>query len=60
MKRIIVCECGTIVRGRDEPELLEGARVHMQTNHPAIAEEISDEQLLALSHEEPAAPVPGA
>ena len=55
MARIIVCECGTVVRGADEQELLRGARLHMQTNHPAIAEEITDGQLLALSHEDPAA-----
>ena len=53
MARIIVCECGTVVRGQDEEDLMRGARRHMQTNHPAIAEEITDEQLLALSHEDP-------
>ena len=52
---IIVCECGTVVRGRDEHELLRGARGHMQTNHPAIAEQITDEELVALSHEDPSA-----
>ena len=55
MVRIIVCECGTVVRGADEQELLRGARAHMETNHPAIAEEITDVQLLALSHEDPSA-----
>jgi predicted small metal-binding protein len=62
MARIIVCECGTVVRGADEQELLRGARVHMETNHPAIAEEITDGQLLALSHEDAATsvgPAPG-
>src|SRR5262245_52814299 len=61
MARIIVCECGTVVRGGDEQELLRGARVHMETNHPAIAEEITDRQLLALSHEDAATTVdPGS
>jgi hypothetical protein len=54
MARIIVCECGTVIRGTDEPELLQGARGHMQSNHPAIAAQITDEELMALSHEEPA------
>jgi hypothetical protein len=53
--RIIVCECGTVLRGRDEDELLVAARGHMRTNHPAIAPQITDEELLALSHEEPSA-----
>ena len=53
MKHVIVCECGTIVRGNDERELLTRARGHMQANHPAIAAHITDEQLLALTQEEP-------
>jgi predicted small metal-binding protein len=53
MNQVIVCECGTIVRGEDEQELLGHARAHMQSNHPAIAAQITDEQLLALSQEQP-------
>lgn len=53
VRHVIVCECGTIVRGDDEHELIGAARGHMQANHPAIAEEITDEELLALSQEEP-------
>ncbi len=58
MKQVIVCECGTIVRGEDERELLVQARGHMETNHPAVAGQITDEQLLALSQEEPAPNAP--
>lgn len=53
MRNVIVCECGTVVRGDDVSELLVNARGHMETNHPAIAGQITDEQLLALSQEEP-------
>jgi predicted small metal-binding protein len=53
MSPLIVCECGTIVRGDDERELLSAAHGHMRSNHPAIAAQITDEQLLALSQEEP-------
>lgn len=52
MKRVILCECGTTVRGDGELELLVGARGHMQANHPAIAAAITDEEILALSHVE--------
>src|SRR6516165_7219064 len=51
--RLIDCECGTVVRGASVEELLRQARVHMKSNHPAIAEEITDDELLALSYEEP-------
>jgi len=52
---VIVCECGTVVRGESDEQLLEAGRAHMRSNHPAIAAEISDEDLLALSQEEPQA-----
>ncbi|HTY95501.1 MAG TPA: hypothetical protein VMB91_00560 [Solirubrobacteraceae bacterium] len=55
MGHTIVCECGTVVRGDDERQLLGRARGHMQANHPAIAAQITDDDLLALSQEEPAA-----
>jgi len=58
MKQVIVCECGTIVRGDDEQALLVHARGHMESNHPAVAAQITDEQLLALSQEEPAPEAP--
>jgi hypothetical protein len=51
--RVIVCECGTLVRGDTERELLSEGRRHMVANHPQIAEQITDGDLLALSQEEP-------
>ncbi len=41
------------MRGEEDSELVRGAREHMESNHPSIAREITDEELLALSHEEP-------
>jgi predicted small metal-binding protein len=60
MAGIIDCECGTVIRGADEQELLQGAREHMQRNHPAIAGQITDEELLALSQEDSAEAGSGA
>lgn len=54
MSRLIVCECGVVVHGETEPEVLSAARRHMEANHPVIAEKITDSELLALSHEETA------
>jgi hypothetical protein len=56
MAKIILCECGTVLRGEDERLLLDAAREHMRSNHPAIASKITDEELLALGHEDAAAP----
>jgi predicted small metal-binding protein len=52
MTPIIVCECGTVVRGDTERELLLGARGHMEANHPAVATQITDDELLALSQDD--------
>jgi hypothetical protein len=42
-----------MVRGDTERELLSEGRRHMTTNHPQIAQQITDGDLLALSQEEP-------
>ncbi len=48
----IVCECGYIVRGEDDEQVVELGREHMQANHPAIAAVISAEELLEMAEEE--------
>jgi predicted small metal-binding protein len=52
MAKRIVCECGYIVRGEDDEQLVELGREHMQANHPAIAAVITTTQLLELAEEE--------
>ncbi len=42
-----------MVRGDTERELLAEGRRHMAANHPQIAEQVADGDLLALSQEEP-------
>jgi predicted small metal-binding protein len=52
MAKRIVCECGYIVRGEDDEQLVELGHEHMQANHPAIAAVITTAQLLELAEEE--------
>jgi hypothetical protein len=52
MSKRIVCECGYIVRGEDDGQLVELGREHMQANHPAIAAVITAEELLEMAEEE--------
>ena len=52
MSKRIVCECGYIVRGEDDDQLVEHGREHMQANHPAIAAVITAEELLELAEED--------
>ncbi len=52
MAKRIVCECGYIVRGKDDEQVVERGREHMQANHPAIAAVITAEELLEMAEEE--------
>jgi predicted small metal-binding protein len=52
MARQIVCECGYIVRGEDDDQVVELGRQHMQANHPAIAAVITADELLEMAEED--------
>jgi predicted small metal-binding protein len=49
MSLIITCECGYMIRGDSESTLIARAREHLQTNHPAIAGDASDTDLLDMA-----------
>jgi len=46
MARIIRCECGYVARGDSEEQVIESIRGHMRTDHPALLESVSREDLL--------------
>jgi predicted small metal-binding protein len=50
---VINCECGYVIRGEIEVELLANARNHIDEAHPE-ATNLSDEELLANAQEQPA------
>ena len=52
MTRRIVCECGYIIRGEDDEQVVERGREHMKANHPSIAGVITDEQLTEMAEDE--------
>ena len=49
MSLIITCECGYMIRGDSEPVLIARAREHLQANHPTIAGDASDADLLDMA-----------
>ena len=49
MSLIITCECGYMIRGDSESALIARAREHLQANHPAIAVDASDADLLDMA-----------
>jgi len=49
MSLIITCECGYMIRGDSESALVARAREHLEANHPVIADEASDADLLDMA-----------
>ena len=49
MTYAITCECGYLIRGESEEELILAARGHIAANHPTIAAEATDADYLAMA-----------
>lgn len=49
MALIITCECGYVIRGETEAELVSQAREHIESNHPAIAAQATDKDYLDMA-----------
>jgi predicted small metal-binding protein len=41
----ITCECGAVIRGVTDDEVVGGAREHMRTDHPDLSGKVSDDDL---------------
>ncbi len=52
MARIIRCECGFVARGDTDDEVIATIRGHIATDHPALLESVSREDLLGWIHVE--------
>ncbi len=49
MAKLINCECGQIVRGTTDDELIANAEQHINRDHPELVGKISREDLLAMA-----------
>jgi predicted small metal-binding protein len=47
--KLINCECGQVVRGETEDELLRAAEDHIRRDHPELVGKITRDDLLAMS-----------
>lgn len=45
MPKQIDCECGYVARGDSEEAVIAQIREHMRSDHPALLDQISDEDL---------------
>ena len=51
MAKQITCECGAVIRGQTDDEVVEGARTHMRTDHPDLYDKVSRDDLLGWIEE---------
>jgi hypothetical protein len=49
MEKQINCECGQVIRGDTDEELLDRAEAHVRRDHPDLVGKITREDLLAMS-----------
>ncbi|HKU32171.1 DUF1059 domain-containing protein [Arthrobacter sp. NyZ413] len=46
MAKLIRCECGFIVRGETDEDVVGAIRGHIASDHPALSRSVSPEDLL--------------
>lgn len=51
MGKLINCECGEVVRGETDDELVAAAVAHVEASHPELVGKLSREDILAMSEE---------
>jgi predicted small metal-binding protein len=49
MSKLINCECGQVVRGETDDELVTNAEDHINANHPELVGKLSREDLLGMA-----------
>lgn len=52
MGKLINCECGQVVRGRDDDELVAAATEHVNRDHPELVGKLTREDILAMAEED--------
>jgi predicted small metal-binding protein len=49
VSKLINCECGQVVRGDTDDELVKNAEEHINANHPEMAGKLSRDDLLGMA-----------
>lgn len=52
MAKVIHCECGYVVRGETDEELVKHAEHHIEETHPDMIGKVTREDLLAMAEED--------
>jgi predicted small metal-binding protein len=51
MSKIINCECGHVVRGEDDDEIVASTEEHIRDVHPDLVGQLTREQILEMTEE---------
>jgi hypothetical protein len=51
MAQLINCECGEVVRGETEDELVANTEAHVQRDHPDLVGKLSRDDILGMAEE---------
>ena len=51
MAKLINCECGQVVRGETDDELVANAEAHVNRDHPELVGQLSREDILGMAEE---------
>jgi predicted small metal-binding protein len=51
MSKLINCECGYVVRGADEDEVVQRAQEHVDADHPELVGKVTREDFLAMAED---------
>lgn len=47
MTKVIRCECGFVARGDSDEQVIQVIRGHLASDHPALLESVSRDELLS-------------
>jgi hypothetical protein len=51
MGKLINCECGQVVRGETDDELVAAAEAHIGRDHPELVGKVTRDDLLGMAEE---------
>ena len=51
MAKLINCECGQVVRGDSDDELVANAEAHVNSDHPELVGKLSRDDILGMAEE---------
>jgi predicted small metal-binding protein len=51
MSKLVNCECGSVVRGQSDDELVANVEAHVKEQHPELVGKLSRQDILAMAED---------